>query len=216
MAWSLLLDLSLSLGAARLTLQLSSGCPSLAITGPSGAGKSLCLRALAGLERASARGRVEVRGERWQDDAAGIFVPPWLRRVGWVPQDAVLFPHRTVRENLAWSGAASERELADVAALLRVGPLLDRRPRNLSGGERQRVALGRALLSRPTVLLLDEPFAALDRALAEELARSLAAHCEARALPLVLVSHDRDDVRLLAREVWSLESGALRRADPAD
>lgn len=197
------------LGSRVLRLALESRHPALAIVGPSGAGKSTLLRTVAGLEP-RARGFVRVDGAVWQDAGAGIRVPAWERRVGWVPQDALLFPHLSVRENLAYAGA-ERGDVEAVAALLQVDGLLDRRPRRLSGGERQRVALGRALLSRPRLLLLDEPFSALDRPLRSQLTSSVAALARERGLPLLLVSHDEADAAALAGERWHLADGVLAR-----
>jgi molybdate transport system ATP-binding protein len=149
-----------------------------------------------------------VDGETWLDSASGTYLPPWLRRVGWVPQEASLFPHLSVRDNLGYAGVEPERVL-EIAALLEVRDLLDRRPRRLSGGERQRVALGRALLSSPRLLLLDEPFSALDRPLRDKLSRLVREWAEERAVPLVLVSHDEEDTRVLADERWRLVAGEL-------
>jgi molybdate transport system ATP-binding protein len=202
------LDVTAPLGESRLELRAEIHAGSAAIVGPSGSGKTSCLRVLAGLER-RCRGRVAVGGEVWQDSDRRVFVPPWRRGVGWVPQEAHLFPHRTVRENLRWVRCADD-ECARVAALLGIEHLLDRRPRHLSGGERQRVALGRALLARPRLLLLDEPFAALDRPLRIRTAQAVATFCADRGLPLVLVSHDEGDVTALAEEVWIMDAGRLR------
>lgn len=203
------IDVQLALGALSLRLRLSSAARRIAICGPSGAGKSSGLRVLAGLER-RARGRVVALGEPWQDDARGLFVPPWRRAVGWVPQDAHLLPHRSVRDNLRW-GAPEGEGVAEIARLLAIEGLLDRRPRNLSGGERQRVALGRALLCRPRLLLLDEPLSALDRAHRGRVAEVIAEVTRRQALPLVLVSHDERDVASLCDEVWEMDEGVLRR-----
>jgi molybdate transport system ATP-binding protein len=199
------------LASGALALSLETRAPSVAVFGPSGAGKSTLLRSLAGLERRG-RGRVEVGGVTWQDPQRGIVVPSWERAVGWVPQEILLFPHLSVRENLGYAGAPAQavREIAD---LLQVGPLLERRPRRLSGGERQRVALGRALLSRPRLLLLDEPFSALDRPLRAQLTKVVRDWAAARAVPLVLVSHDEADALALAGERWHLADGTLSRMD---
>ncbi len=178
-----------------------------AVVGPSGAGKSTLLRILAGLDRAST-GRVEVDAEVWLDTSTGVWRPPWERGVGWVPQDALLFPHLGVRENLAYGGA-SPAQVDEAAEPFEVAHLLERRPRNLSGGERQRVALVRALLATPRLLLLDEPFSALDPELRASLARRLAGWAEARSLPVVLVSHDATDAELLGAERWQLRGGRL-------
>jgi len=199
---------TLALGALGLDVALDTRAPALAISGPSGAGKSTCLRILAGLER-RATGRVVIAEETWQDSTRRVFVPPWSRRVGWVPQDALLFPHLTVLSNLAYARVADRTEIDRVAKLVSAEHLLDRWPRNLSGGERQRVALGRALLARPRLLLLDEPFAALDRALRVELAERLRSYCRDRSLPLVLVTHDPADAAALADEAYEIRAGKV-------
>ena len=160
--------------------------------------------------RRGARGGVQARGRARQ--SARVFSRPCERRVGWVPQDGGLFPHLDVRGNLTYAGDA---ELEAVVDLLEVRPLLDRAPRNLSGGERQRVALGRALLSRPRVLLLDEPFAALDRPLRARLSVALARWCAERALPVVLVTHDTRDLTPFGAEVWEVVDGVLSPSSPA-
>ena len=135
-------------------------------------------------------------------------MPAWERRVGWVPQDALLFPHLSLRENLAYAGAG-QSEVESMAESLFLSGLLDRRPRFLSGGERQRVALGRALLSAPRVLLLDEPFSALDRPLRSEIAAMVRTFARDSGTPIVLVSHDEHDAELLADERWVLVAGSL-------
>ncbi len=179
----------------------------VAILGPSGSGKSTLLRALAGLEP-TAEGRVSFGDEVWLDSESGVYMPAWERRVGWVPQDALLFPHLSLRENLAYAGSG-QPEVERMAESLFLSDLLDRRPRFLSGGERQRVALGRALLSSPRMLLLDEPFSALDRPLRGEIAAMLRAFARESGTPIVLVSHDEPDAALLADERWVLVMGSL-------
>lgn len=202
-------DFRLALGGRDLDIEMDTSCPSVAVVGPSGAGKSTLLRVLAGVET-RARGRVRVGGRLWLDSARGHRTPAWERNVGWVPQDDLLFPHLDVRRNLAYAGAGPQA-VAEVAALLEVSPLLERRPRRLSGGERQRVALGRALLASPGILLLDEPFAALDRPLRAEVARRVRGWADAHGLPLLLVSHDEEDTSVLAEERWVLSGGRVRR-----
>jgi molybdate transport system ATP-binding protein len=184
------LDVRVQLGSSVLPLRLYTSARRLAIIGPSGAGKSTVLRVLAGVQ-AGVEGRFAFAGEAWLDSAAGLVVPPEQRHVGWVPQDALLFPHVDVRRNLLWGSGTVDRLDALVDAL-GIRALLDRRPRHLSGGERQRVAIARALLGRPRLLLLDEPFAALDPPLRATVARTLLATCERDGSAFVLVSHDLD------------------------
>ena len=209
MAPFLELALTLPLGAQTLQLELVTEARAIAVVGPSGSGKTTLLRALAGLERA-AKGTLRLEGDRWLDSAAGIFVEPTLRRAGWVPQEGLLFPHLSVRENLAFAGPPAS-ELEALAAALGLTALLERRPRNLSGGERQRVALGRAMLSRPRLLLLDEPFSAADAPLRATLTEVVADFARRTATPLVLVSHHPGDVAALATEVFTLREGRLVR-----
>jgi molybdate transport system ATP-binding protein len=200
-------EIALTLGALRLDVAWRTQARSVALVGPSGSGKSTLLRIVAGLER-RARGHVRFASATWQDDAT--FVPAHRRSVGWVPQDGWLFPHLSVRDNLRYA-AADVTESGAMADRLGIAPLLDRRPRHLSGGERQRVALGRALLSRPRLLLLDEPFAALDEPLRARLAADVAALTRERSLPVVVVSHHAADVEALAEERWHLVNGSLSR-----
>jgi molybdate transport system ATP-binding protein len=205
--WTLDMDIQLQPGPPALDIQLQATGLAMALVGPSGAGKTTLLRVLAGLEP-RAKGRVCVGGETWQDDTS--FRPAWTRGVGWMPQDCLLFPLLSVEENLR-HGRGDKDELDAVCSLLHIHPLRDRRPAQLSGGERQRVALGRALLSAPKLLLLDEPLAALDPDLREEVADGLHLWCTERAIPRLIVSHDRGDVARLADEAWELRKGCLRR-----
>lgn len=205
-AW-LDIDLRVPVGGGVLRARIRTAARVAGIVGPSGGGKTTLLRVLAGVER-RADGNLRVCGESWQD--GNVFVPPWRRRVGWVPQDALLFPHLDVRANLSYGGDVGS--VAAIAALLGVDGLLHRMPRNLSGGERQRVALGRALLSRPRVLLLDEPFAALDPPLRARLGRQTADHCRSQGVPVVLVTHDERDLAVFDAERWEIRDGRLHRA----
>jgi molybdate transport system ATP-binding protein len=204
-------DFQVRLGARELEVRLDTESPAVAVFGPSGGGKSTLLRVLAGVER-RARGSVRVRGRLWMDTDEGVFLPPWERRVGWVPQEYLLFPHLRVRENLSFAGATLQ-EVQEVGELLMVDHLLDRRPRGLSGGEQQRVALGRALLAKPRMLLLDEPFSALDRPLRSHVASRLRGYVQERGLLLLLVSHDEADAVALAQEHWLLSEGGLERVE---
>ncbi len=195
-----------------LRASVSTRTTSWGISGPSGAGKSSLLRVLAGLDR-RARGTVRFGDVTWLDSARSLFIPPWQRYVGWVAQDALLFPHLSVRENALFGVDARESDLARVAADLEIDALLDRRPRNLSGGERQRVALARALLSSPKLLLLDEPFSALDRARRRRMCAVLKRLREERQLPMVIVSHDREDLDELADAQFTMDGGLLAEAE---
>ena len=200
-------DVTVPLPPGPLRLQLRSGARVVGVAGASGAGKTTLLRVLAGLDR-RATGSVSALGEVWQ--APGRFVEPWARGVGWVPQEALVFPHLSVAENLHYGGG----EPGPLVELLGLGELLARRTRNLSGGERQRVALGRAMGRAPRLLLLDEPFSALDRALRERVRAGVAAWCAERALPVVLVSHDEGDLTAFGAEMWRLEGGVLASMTP--
>jgi molybdate transport system ATP-binding protein len=209
--FSLSLDFQVPLGSRFLSVKLETESRTVAVFGPSGGGKSTLLRTLAGVER-RASGRVAVRGEIWLDSARGIFIPAWERNVGWIPQDYLLFPHLTVEQNLMFAGT-DPREAEEIADLLMVSQLMDRRPRGLSGGEQQRVALGRALLAHPGILLLDEPFSALDRPLRNHVASSLREYVRSRDVLLVLVSHDEADAVALAQEHWLLSHERLERVE---
>jgi molybdate transport system ATP-binding protein len=187
----------------QLSVSIDTEAQVLAVVGPSGCGKSTLLDVLAGV----LPGRVVLDGTDLTD------VPLHRRRVGWVTQDSLLFPHLDVRANLAYSPRAEGLE--EVAAALDLTALLDRRPRNLSGGERRRVALARALVSRPDVLLLDEPFAGLD-AQRRRAALSLIHTVRRRfAVPVVLVSHLADEVVGLADQAVRLEQGRVVATGPA-
>ena len=186
----------------ELTLALHITSDRLAVVGPSGSGKSTLLRVLAGLEP-RAHGIVRVGDRAWQSGSFAAAVPAWERKIGWSPQDGTLFPHVSVRRNLLWN-VEDTTDLMVVSEALGIAELLERRPRNLSGGERARVSLGRALLARPRLLLLDEPLVALDRSRRSSVAAFVREHCTTRQIPYVLVSHDDRDVSVLADETVSL------------
>jgi ABC-type sulfate/molybdate transport systems ATPase subunit len=205
------LDFRVGLGAGELAVRLATDSQTVAVFGPSGGGKSTLLRVLAGAEK-RADGVVRVRGEEWLNTGNGVFKPAWERRVGWVPQEYLLFPHLRVKENLGFAGASAE-DVEEVAELLLVDQILHRRPQVLSGGEQQRVALGRALLADPKILLLDEPFSALDRPLRNHVASSLREYVREKGLLVVLVSHDEADAVTLAQEHWLLGEGRLVRVE---
>jgi ABC-type sulfate/molybdate transport systems ATPase subunit len=206
------LDITVALRAFALDLGLSVGRETLAIAGPSGAGKSTLLRAVAGLVRPD-RGRIALGGTSWYDGRAGLHLPPERRAVGLVFQDYALFPHLTVRQNVAFGGAARADELL---ARLRIDALADERPAALSGGERQRVALARALARAPAVLLLDEPLAALDAATRAHVRGELHDLLAELALPTLLVTHDHRDAAALADRIGVLVDGRLRQLAAAE
>src|SRR5579883_3367599 len=169
---SIEIEIVLGQGDFRLDVAIATEARVIALFGPSGAGKTTILNTVAGLNRA-AKGRIVVGGDVLQDTSAGIFRPPHRRDVGYVFQEGRLFPHLNVRRNLLYGSWVRRRArplatLAEVTSLLGIGHLLQRRATSLSGGEKQRVAIGRALLSAPKILLLDEPLAALDQTRKEE------------------------------------------------
>ena len=197
------------LGDAHIALGLTSAAGLTALFGPSGAGKSSVLNMVAGLLRPD-RGRIAVAGETLFDSERRIDLPPDRRRAGYVFQDGRLFPHRRVRDNLlyGWRLAAPEHRwmtLDEAVAFLGISHLLDRWPRTLSGGEAQRVAIGRALLSGPRFLLMDEPLASLDAPRREEIMRVIERVRDELALPILYVSHDRAEVERLASTIVTLE-----------
>jgi molybdate transport system ATP-binding protein len=203
---------SIELGTLRLDVAIGTRVQRIAIAGPSGAGKSTTLRILAGVEP-RARGRVALGDEVWLDSERGVSVPPWQRRVGFVPQDSLLFPHLDVAANLAYGGA-DPKSTASIVERLEIGTLLGRSPRNLSGGERQRVAIARALLLRPRLLLLDEPFTALDAERRADAVQAVREAVEADGVALVLASHDGTVTDALVEERFLLRDGALVACGP--
>jgi molybdate transport system ATP-binding protein len=211
-----MLDLSLLWRRPGFTLEASFAAPYpavIAVFGRSGSGKTTLLNLIAGLERPAA-GHVRLNGDTLTDTAAGIAVPVERRRVGYVFQEPRLFPHLSVAANLRYgearAGAASRiAGFADVVALLGLAKLLGRQPHRLSGGERQRVALGRALLSQPRLLLLDEPLASLDLTRREEVLPYLEALRDNLAIPMVYVSHQFEEVLRLANYLVVLDGGRL-------
>ena len=184
-----------------------------ALFGRSGSGKSLTLSLIAGLSRPD-RGRVSVDDAALSDSASKVFVPAHRRRVGLVFQDSHLFPHLSVRQNLVFGRWFAPRDAGVVSfdavvETLGIGPLLARRPGALSGGERQRVAIGRALLASPRLLLLDEPFAALDRQRKLEILPLIERVRADFAIPLIYVSHALEEVVRIAAHVVVLEQGRV-------
>ncbi len=218
------LNASVADGARRfeLAVRFAAEAQVVALYGPSGSGKSLTLQAIAGLLRPAA-GHVRIGGHTLFDAKRGIDLPVAERRVGYLFQHYALFPHLSVRENVAfglthwWRRRLLPHQAARVDGLLQsfgLSALARSRPVALSGGQQQRVALARALACEPSVLLLDEPFAALNPMLRHDLRAELAQVCERWQVPVVMITHDIDDVLALADVVFVIEHGrAVREVD---
>jgi molybdate transport system ATP-binding protein len=208
-----------TVGKFALDASFEAPAPGLtALFGPSGCGKTTVLRAAAGLLRL-ADGYFSIGDEVWQD--ASAFRPPHRRAIGFVFQEASLFAHMSVRRNLLYgyrrasaSGAETKIQFDEVANLLGIEHLLERLPLHLSGGERQRVALGRALLSQPKLLLMDEPLSALDRTTKEEILPYLERIHASLAIPVLYVSHDVAEVERLADHIVLLDRGQVVASGP--
>ncbi len=206
-------------GAFRLDARFGTDGLLTALFGPSGSGKTTLVNIIAGLIR-PARGKIVADGQTLIDTRSGVFVPKHRRRIGYVFQEGRLFPHLTVRQNLLfgrWFAPRRERsgpELASVVDLLGIGPLLTRRPGALSGGEKQRVAIGRALLARPRLLLMDEPLASLDEARKAEILPYIERLRDEAGVPIVYVSHAVAEVARLATTLVVLEAGRVAACGP--
>jgi molybdate transport system ATP-binding protein len=190
----------------------------IAIWGPSGCGKTTLLRSLAGLEK-EVRGTVAINGATLYDTGARIHVPPHCRRIGYVFQNPALFDHLTVRGNLLYGLKRAPHgevrfSMERVVGLLELAPYLDRKPSTLSGGERQRIAIGRALLGQPVLLMLDEPLSALDAAARSHILGLLAAIKRDFGLPMLYVTHHIDEIARLADRVCLLEAGSIVAEGP--
>lgn len=195
------LDISKRLGDAEIALRLEAGEGLTVLFGPSGAGKTSVLHMVAGLLRPD-RGHIRVGGVGLF--GADVDVAPERRRAGYVFQDSRLFPHLRVAANLRY-GAGRAAEIEDVVRLLDIAHLLDRWPRTLSGGEAKRVAIGRALLSDPAFLLLDEPTASLDRGRGQEVERAILDIRDRLKLPILMVTHDRAQAERLATTMVEID-----------
>ncbi|WP_426190569.1 molybdenum ABC transporter ATP-binding protein [Massilia sp. DWR3-1-1] len=218
------IEVALTLARGTFSMQLELTLPARGVSalfGHSGSGKTTVLRAIAGLDR-HAGGQVVVNGDTWQDERRGVFVPPHRRSIGYVFQEASLFSHLSVAGNLEFARKRAGGTLADSAAalaraidLLGIGHLLARRATGLSGGERQRVAIARALLTRPRLMLLDEPLASLDGKRKEEVLPYLESMQRELGIPMVYVSHSTEEVARLADHVVLLEAGKVITSGPA-
>lgn len=217
MVWDIALRKLLRHSDTRFALDVrfTSTAQRVVLHGPSGAGKTQTLRMIAGIT-APDEGRVAVAGRVLCDTSACLSLSPQQRRLAYVFQDYALFPHLTVRQNIAFALSAGWRNPSRTAQDPRVDHWLSRLrleahaghyPHQISGGQRQRTALARALVAQPAALLLDEPFAALDKSLRQSLRQELKELQTALQLPLLLVTHDEDDIRVLAEDVVHVQAG---------
>jgi molybdate transport system ATP-binding protein len=216
----LALDVEKRLGDFTLTAKFEAAAGVTALFGPSGAGKTTLVNMIAGLV-APDRGRILLDDTVLFDSAARIDVPAHARRIGYVFQEGRLFPHLTVAGNLDYGRwmcglPPDPAQAAHVVDLLDIGHLRDRRPGKLSGGERQRVAIGRALLMRPRLLLLDEPLASLDVARKREILPYLERLRDEARVPMVYVSHQAGELRRIATQVVRMEAGRVTAVGGAE
>ncbi|HTK13810.1 MAG TPA: molybdenum ABC transporter ATP-binding protein, partial [Xanthobacteraceae bacterium] len=207
------IDVTKQLGEFKLEAAFESDSRVTGLFGASGAGKSSIINMIAGLSKPN-RGTITINSETMDDTARKLHVPPHRRRIGYVFQDARLFPHRSVAQNLDYGRHMNKLphdavHLKRILDLLDIGHLQARRPGQLSGGERQRVALGRALLSKPRLLLLDEPLGSLDQDRKAEILPYLERLRDEENIPMVYVSHDPDETRRLAGHVVMLKRGRI-------
>ncbi len=194
---------------------------SIVLFGPSGAGKTLTLQSIAGLMTPDS-GRIVFRGRVLFDSASGINLPPRLRNIGYVFQDYALYPHLTVFENVSFGlrknwllpiGRSDRIRVEEFLEAFEIGQLSKSLPMMLSGGQRQRVALARALIRNPDLLLLDEPFSALDTFLRARLREELLAIRARFNVPVVMITHDPEDIRVFAETLVTYEEGKVRKVD---
>lgn len=210
----IVLDFSITQGAFTLQITERFGGRIAALFGASGTGKTTTLDVIAGL-RTPSRGVITVKERVLFDSAKRINRPPHERHVGYVPQDVALFPHMNVRRNVLYGRRPGQKlELSTVTGMLEVEHLLDREVAQLSGGERQRIALARALMSSPELLLLDEPLASVDLELRRRILPYLERVRDQLGVPVIYVTHDREEVMRLADSVIVLEDGRVARAGP--
>ena len=209
----LVVEVEKKLGDFTLNTLFASEGGVTALFGPSGAGKTSIINMIAGLMKPD-RGRILLDDTVLFDSATRIDLPIWRRRIGYVFQEGRLFPHLSIKRNLdygRWMGGhpVDARAFANAVELLDIGHLLDRRPGKLSGGERQRVAVGRALLMRPRLLLLDEPLASLDAGRKGEILPYLERLRDEAKVPMIYVSHDATEVKRIATRVVRVEAGTV-------
>ncbi|WP_242196491.1 MULTISPECIES: molybdenum ABC transporter ATP-binding protein [unclassified Pseudomonas] len=216
-----MIEVRLQLNYPGFALKVDLKLPGRGVTalyGHSGSGKTTCLRCIAGLERAE-DGFVQINDQVWQDSRNGLFVPPHKRALGYVFQEASLFPHLSVRANLEFGFKRIARQqrrvdMAHATELLGIAHLLDRHPQHLSGGERQRIGIARALLTSPQLLLMDEPLAALDSKRKSEILPYLERLHDELDIPVLYVSHAQDEVARLADHIVLLSDGQALASGP--
>lgn len=215
-----MIEIAVKKKLADFTLEVDATLPMepVAIFGPSGSGKSSLLHTVAGLLKPDS-GRIAIDGQVLFDSNSGVDIPPERRGLGLVPQDGLLFPHKTVEDNLLFGftrvkDRARIIKLDDVVEVLEIGNLLKRYPANLSGGERQRVALGRALLASPKLLLFDEPLASVDNRLKDRILPYLQKAIAHFNLPALYVSHDHEEVTRIAKTIVVMLEGGIIAGGP--
>jgi molybdate transport system ATP-binding protein len=227
MSASTQLHIQLALSRPQFKLDLDIKLPGhgiSAIFGPSGSGKTSLLRAVAGLEK-RAQGRIQIGSQRWLDSAMQLNLPTWQRPLGYVFQEASLLPHLSVMANIEFgfkrirhasstAQQVAQKGLQDAIELLGIGTLLDRLPEHLSGGERQRVAIVRAIVTQPQLLLMDEPLASLDTAKREEIFPWLARLRDELNIPMLYVTHYAEEVARLADHLVVLDKGQVKAQGP--
>jgi molybdate transport system ATP-binding protein len=216
----LTIDVNKKLGDFSLDAKFEGSSGVTALFGPSGSGKTSIIGMVAGLMKPDS-GRITINGEVMFDSATGVDEPAHKRRIGYVFQDGRLFPHLSIAHNLdygRWMSGADqdEAQIKRVTTLLDIAHLLRRRPGALSGGERQRVALGRALMMKPQLLLLDEPLASLDAARKREIMPYFVRLRDEIKLPMIYVSHDANEVKQLANRVVMIDAGRVVTMGNAD
>ncbi len=209
-----------TIGSFQLAVDFTVPLSLIVLLGPSAAGKSTVLDCLAGL-RSDCQGKITVAGEKFFDSAARINLPPQKRRLGYVFQRPNLFPHLSVLDNISfgiqnWEPKRRSSRLEYLVELLQLGPLCARRIEGLSGGESQRVALARAIAAEPRLLLLDEPFSALHTNMRSELGEQLRLLRQQLSLPMVLVTHSRQEALALGEIVVCLAAGSVTEVGPVD
>jgi molybdate transport system ATP-binding protein len=216
----LAVDIEKRLGDFQVAAQFTTAGGATVLFGPSGAGKTTIANVIAGLVVPD-RGRVMLNDTVLFDSAARINVPSHRRGIGYVFQEGRLFPHLSVRSNLGYGRfmtglARDDAVMRRIADLLEIGPLLDRRPGHLSAGERQRVAVGRALMMQPRLMILDEPLASLDAARKREILPYLARLRDEANVPMIYVSHHAPELKRIATSVVLIDNGHVRAAGGLD